>query len=189
LLKGALTLGMDFRQGSQPKITFVPTVSITAINASMPSSPNPPAGGVVRSVNGAGLANVGGLLQGVQVAGDNNLASNVTTLSVSDGGTPTAAGTNNGSSGTATASDGGASVSASYAKGVAQVLLDVDGVGQVHQWIQAGSLGQTVQLAADSQIVSNSLQIQLIRQMSGSNVPLQQNVAQALSLVRGFGLR
>jgi hypothetical protein len=188
LLKGTLTLGMDFRHGSQPKITFVPTVSITAANAPMPSSPNPPTGGLVRSVNGAGLANVGGLLQGVQVAGDNNLASNVTRLSISDGGTPPAAGTGNGSSGTATASDGGASVSASYANGVAQVLLNVDGIGRVRQWIQAGSLGQTVQLAADSQIASNSLQIQLIRQMSGSNVPLQQSVTQALSLVRGFGI-
>ena len=40
---------------------------------------------------------------------------------------------------------------------------------------------------ADGQQVSNRLQIDLVRQSLAGNLPLAQNVAQAISLNRGIG--
>ncbi|SFK34501.1 hypothetical protein [Rhodanobacter glycinis] len=182
LLQGTLTLGMDFRH-DQPQVSFTPTVSITAAQALPAGSPNDPN----RSASNQGLANIGGMVQSVQVAGDGNLASNLTSLVIRDGGTPPG-----GSSGSGiplgTSADG-ATVSAGYANGVAQVLLDIPGQGSLRQWIQPGSLGQSVQLTSDNQWVSNTMQIELIRQTTAGNLQLMQGVTQALGLTRGIGNR
>lgn len=183
LLQGTLAFGMDFRNGQgKPTLSFTPSVSITRADAPVPM-PNSTGS---RSVDGSGLANVGGLLQSVQVAGDGNLASNVTQLNLRDDGAPAA--TVGGSSGTggASVSDGGASVSVGFDGQGAGVRLAIAGQGTVQQWIRNGSLGQSVQLAADGQSVSNSLQIDLVRQATAANVPLAQNVAQAIGLTRGI---
>jgi hypothetical protein len=66
------------------------------------------------------------------------------------------------------------------------VQLSIDGQGTVQQWIRNGSLGQSVQLAADGQSVSNRLEIDLVRQVSSANTPLALNVAQAIGLTRGI---
>lgn len=182
LLQGTLTLGMNFEHG-QPQVSFVPTVSITPTHAPLPSLPSGPS----RSANDQGLANIGGMVQSVQVAGDGNLASNLTSLVVSDGGTPPN-GTSANSTPLSTSVDG-ATVSAGYANGVAQVLLDIPGQGNLRQWVQPGSLGQSVLLTSDNQLVSNTLQIELIRQTTASNVQLMQSVTQALGLTRAIGNR
>ncbi len=57
----------------------------------------------------------------------------------------------------------------------------------MQQWIRNGSLGQSVQLAADNQTASNLMQIDLIRQSLASNMQLSQSVAQAINLARGIG--
>jgi hypothetical protein len=62
----------------------------------------------------------------------------------------------------------------------------VNGVGTVQQWIRNGSLGQTVQLAANNQAVSNLMQIDLIRQSIAGNTQLSQSVAQSINLARGI---
>ncbi|MGN2253793.1 hypothetical protein ACFWZ4_10485 [Frateuria sp. GZRe12] len=181
LLQGTLAFGMDFSNGkSQPTLTFTPSVTLTKANAPVPM----PATGT-RSVDGSGLANVGGLLQSVQVAGDGNLASNVARLTIRDGSAPTATGTGTGTGG-ATMSDGDASVSVGFDGQSAGVQLSIDGEGTVQQWIRNGSLGQSVQLAADGQSVSNRLEIDLVRQVSSANTPLALNVAQAIGLTRGI---
>lgn len=181
LLQGTLAFGMDFSHGkSQPTLTFTPSVTLTKADAPVPM----PATGT-RSVDGSGLANVGGLLQSVQVAGDGNLASNVTRLTLRDGHAPAAGGTGTRTGG-ASLSDGDASVAVGFDGQSAGVRLSIDGQGTVQQWIRDGSLGQSVQLAADGQSVSNRLEIDLVRQASPANTPLALNVAQAIGLTRGI---
>src|SRR5574337_71499 len=68
-LNGSVVLGMHFDPGDQtPVITFTPTMNIVQ------GTPLPAIhmDGGTRSVDGSGLANVNGLVQGVQVAGHGN---------------------------------------------------------------------------------------------------------------------
>ena len=61
------------------------------------------------------------------------------------------------------------------------------GQGAVQQWLRSGSVGQGIQLTSDGQLVSNRLQIDLVRESMAGNLPLAQNVAQAITLNRGIG--
>ncbi len=177
-LQGTMTLGMDFTKGAAPKVSFSPSVSITAANAPLPDTSG-------RSVDASGLQNVAGLVQSVQVAGDDNRAGNALHLDVrNDGIIPGASGT---SSGQAVARQGDASAAVSFDGNVAQMLLQIDGQGAVQQWLRSGSVGQSIQLMADGQQASNRLQIDLVRQSLADNLPLAQNVAQAITLTRGIG--
>ena len=81
-LQGTLQVGMDFAKSPTPTLSFEPTVSITAADAP------PPAATGSASVDAAGLANVSGLVQSVQVAGDGNAVSNATALRVREGTAP-----------------------------------------------------------------------------------------------------
>ncbi|MFC3651850.1 hypothetical protein ACFONN_09865 [Dyella humi] len=84
-LQSALTLGLNFSKNpNQPQVTFVPTVTITTLSNALPTATLPSS--VNRSVQSGGLANVGGLTQSVQIAGDGNAASNVTSLSIQNNG-------------------------------------------------------------------------------------------------------
>jgi hypothetical protein len=183
VLEGTMALSMDLAK-SKPTVSFVPSVSITHINAPPPVPSTDPS----RQVDASGLANVAGVTQSVQVAGDSNLASNVTRLSVQDGGSPPATGSSSGPD-TASAYADGASAVASFDGNSANVLLTIDGQGAVSQWIHNGSVGQSVQLAADNQWISNRMEIDLIRQTVAANTQLAQNVAQSIALARGIGLR
>ncbi|MCW8808763.1 MAG: hypothetical protein OQK79_11730 [Rhodanobacter sp.] len=186
VLQSTLALNMDFSTSDiQPKITFEPSVTITNINAPLPPTAN---GSISRSVDGTGLANVGGVRQSVQVAGDGNQASNVTRLTVSDSGAappPNPGG--GGATGIATATSNGATAVASFDGQNAHVLLTIVGQGAVEQWIRSGSVGQSVQLTADRQWVRNRMEIDLVRQSLAANAQLAQNVAQAIQLARGIG--
>jgi hypothetical protein len=214
-LQGTLAVSMDFTQGA-PKVTFEPTVSITRADA--PAPPLPPTA-PSRSIDSRGLANVQGLVQSVQVAGDGNLASNTTHLSVTDGdsapatasATTTPATTPATTAATAAATSAvtaavqqqqstsnpavasaygdGSSAVASFDGRHADVLLTIDGQGAVAQWIHDGSIGQTVQLTGDYQWASNRMEIALVRQSMAANTQLAQNVAQSLALARSVGLR
>ena len=178
-LQGALTLGMDFSKGSTPKVTFTPSVNITAANAPLPDASG-------RAIDGSGLQNVSGLSQSVQIAGDGNRASNVLHLNVRNDGVIPGQGSGGGAS-TATAQAGDASATASFDGNTAQLQLRMEGQGAVQQWMRSGSVGQSIQLMADGQQVGNRLQIDLVRQSLGGNLPLAQNVAQAITLNRGIG--
>lgn len=179
-LQGTLSLGMDFANGGRPVISFSPTVTITAADAPVIGSD-----GVARSIDASGLANVSGMTQSVQVAGDHNTAANVTRLNVRDGAAPGATGT--AATGTANASVGDAVASAGFDGSAANVLLQVQGQGEVQQWIRNGSLGQSIQLTSDHQQVSNRMEIDLVRGSLASNAQLAQNVAQAIQMTRGIG--
>jgi hypothetical protein len=217
--QAALTLGMDFRNStSTPKVSFTPSVTVTAADAPLPVTPG-------RSVDSSGLQNVAGLTQSVQVAGDNNVASNATQLNVRDGSAPPATETpaapaavaqtspqevaapqatvqqasveqaaaqqataQQAAAQQATAQHGGVSAVAQQDGNSASVKLDIQGVGQVQQWIRNGSVGQSIAISSDGQAVRNRMQIDLVRQTLASGASLNQNVAQAMNLVRGVGM-
>jgi len=184
-LQGAMNLAMDFTHDANlPKVSFVPTVSIVQATAPVPATTTN-ATGPARHADGSGLANVGGMLQSVQVAGDDNRASNVTRLTVQDGGTVPAPVASHASG--ATAHSGDATVSASYSGNAAQVVLTIAGQGAVQQWIRGGSLGQTVTLAADRQFASNQMEITLIRQALAANTQVALDVARSIQSSRGLG--
>lgn len=189
ILQGTMALSMDFTHANQPTVRFQPSVSITAADAPRPANTDKP---TQRSVDAGGLANVGGLVQSVQVAGDENLASNVTRLTVHDGDAPPAGSLASGSAtehGVARAYGDGTSAISRFDGTSAEVLLTVDGQGAVAQWIHDGSIGQSVQLTADNQWVSNRMEIDLVRQTVSTNAQLAQNVAQSIALARGIAIR
>lgn len=182
ILQGTLAISMDFSGGhARPSVSFQPSVSITAADASVPM----PDTSVTRQVDAAGLANVGGVVQGVQVAGDNNLANNVVHLNVHDGDTALT-GSSDTTQRQASANLAGASAQAGFDGKSASVNLAINGVGTVQQWIRNGSLGQSVQLAADNQTISNLMQIDLVRQSIAGNAQLSQSVAQSINFARGI---
>jgi len=205
VLESTMKVAMDFSHGgSAPKVTFTPTVNITASDAPDPVSSTAQIASAApaavsaqtaestpqRSVDGSGLQNVAGLVQSVQVAGDGNAATNNTQLTVHNGTAPeaaSAADAASAASSSASVTQGAATASANYANGAAGVLLMIAGQGEVQQWIRNGSVGQSIQLTGDAQQVSNRLQLDLVRQSMSSNVPLNQNVAQAITLARGIG--
>ncbi|MDG2524480.1 hypothetical protein P6166_03790 [Stenotrophomonas sp. HITSZ_GD] len=201
VLESTMKVSMDFSHGGNaPKVTFTPTVSITRADAPEPlpaasavagvataQAPTPPRSEPQRSVDASGLQNVSGLVQSVQVAGDANAATNSTQLTVREGAAPVAAAAVDASPATATLTDGAATASARYANGTAGVLLLIAGQGEVQQWIRNGSVGQSIQLTGDAQQISNRLQLDLVRQSVSNNLPLNQNVAQAITLARGIG--
>jgi len=85
-LQGTLTVGMNFSKNpNSPQVTFVPTVTITTPDSPLPTASTVQSN-VSRSVQSGGLANVGGFIQSVQIAGDNNAAANVTSLNIQNGG-------------------------------------------------------------------------------------------------------
>ncbi len=177
--RSALTLGMDFRAGGTPKVSFTPSVTVTAVDAPLPVFTG-------RSIDASGLQNVAGLTQSIQLAGDGNLAHNTTALTVRDGDVPAAA-TAQGQT-LASVQQGRVNAVAQLDGNNARVQLQIDGVGAVQQWIRSGSVGQSIALGSDGQAASNRMQIDLVRQSLASNVPLSQNVAQAMTLVRGVGM-
>ncbi|MGY5940716.1 hypothetical protein [Stenotrophomonas forensis] len=176
-LQGTLTLGMDFRGGGAPKLSFQPSVHVTAADAPLPVTAG-------RSVDSSGLANVSGLVQSVQVAGDGNAARNTTTLLVRDGDVPAM---QSDGARSASAQQAGVSASAVLDGNQARLQLQVDGQGLVQQWIRNGSVGQGIALAGDGQAASNQLRLELVRNTAGGNLPLSQSVAQAIALNRGMG--
>lgn len=158
-------------------LSFQPSVHVTAADAPLPETQG-------RHIDSSGLANASGLVQSVQVAGDGNVARNATTLVVRNGAVPAPPGDGLHS---ISAQAAGMSAAAVLDGNQARLQLQVDGQGLVQQWIRNGSVGQGIALAADGQIASNQLRLELVRDTVGGNLPLSQNVAQAIALNRGMG--
>lgn len=180
-LQGALTFGMRFGpNGQTPVVSFQPSVSISSPDAPLPT----PADG--RSIDAAGLGNPTGIVQSVQLAGDGNLAGNLLQIDVRDGEAPEGYGVQ-GTDGNAALAGDGFALSAGVGDGRApRILLRIDGVGAVEQWLGAQGIGQQIQLAADGQQASNRMRIELVREAMPAGSVLDQNVAQAIALSRGL---
>lgn len=175
-LQGAMTLGFDLR-GTRPTVSFQPSVTITAGEL--------PAVAGTGQVDASGLANVGGLVQAVQVAGDGNTARNGLSLRVRDGTVPAL------STDTVTSAElrvDGAQARATLDDGGARVLLQVAGQGAVEQWIDARTIGQSIQLTGDGSRVGNQMQLDLVRQAVPASQSVHQNLMQAIGMTRAGGL-
>ncbi|UNK58738.1 hypothetical protein MNQ95_06535 [Pseudoxanthomonas daejeonensis] len=201
-LTSSMKVSMDVSKPDKPQVTFQPHVSITAVDAP------PPVPGGQREIDNAGLANVTGVAQSVQVAGDANVAHNVAKITVRDqpAESPAPASSTEGvaavaaiappmavdpaasASTIATASVAGMSAVAQLEDNAARVLLQIDGQGAVEQWISRSGMGQTIQLAADGQQASNWMELDIVRNTSQGRTVLGQNVAQAISLSRGIAV-
>ncbi len=194
-LQSRMTVGIDLTQPTMPKVVFQPHVSITGVDEAMPAAATAAVSGK-REIDNAGLANVNGMVQSVQVAGDGNRASNTASISVhgsasAEGGTAAASAAMEAAAPmVAVASAPGVNAVASLQNNAARVLLQIDGRGAVEQWISSSGLGQTIQLAADGHQASNWMELDVVRQSSpGSRGPVGQNVAQAIALSRGIAIR
>jgi hypothetical protein len=196
-LKSSMTVTMDGRAPGKPTVTFQPHVSITAIDAPSPI----PSG--QREIDNAGLANVSGVVQSVQVAGDGNVAQNTAQITVrqqqevpesppadslalaaaSDASTPQAI-----AASSIATSAAGMTATALLEDNAARVLLQIDGQGAVEQWVSHSGMGQTIQLAVDGHQASNWMELDLVRSSSQGRAALGQNVAQAISLSRGIAI-
>ncbi|KAF1697632.1 hypothetical protein CSC65_01465 [Pseudoxanthomonas daejeonensis] len=197
-LKSSMTVTMDGRAPGKPTVTFQPHVSITAVDAPSPI----PSG--QREIDNAGLANVSGVVQSVQVAGDGNVAQNTAQITVReqqeapasppadslalaaapDASTPHAIAATS----IATTSAAGMTATALLEDNAARVLLQIDGQGAVEQWVSHSGMGQTIQLAVDGHQASNWMELDLVRNSSQGRAALGQNVAQAISLSRGIAI-
>ena len=175
-LQGAMTLGFDLR-GARPTVSFQPSVTITAGEL--------PAVAGNGQVDASGLANVGGLVQAVQVAGDGNTARNAIRLRVRDGAIPASA---TDPAGPAEVQTGNASARATLDDAGARVRLQVAGQGSVTQWIDARAIGQSIQLTGDGSRVGNQMQLDLVRQAVPASQSVHQNLMQAIGMTRAGGL-
>ncbi|HTV85242.1 MAG TPA: hypothetical protein VME63_07545 [Dyella sp.] len=234
-LQSAMSLQMNFSKNpNQPQVTFVPTVTITTADAPLPVTPST----ITRSVQTGGIANVGGLTQSVQLAGDHNAASNITSLNIQnigatssgsgsanagaalnssaysggntgsiappdssvapvtggvapadDNATPSVSiNTGNATANGRTATVGNATASSTYSNDAANVDLSVAGQGSVSQWIHAGSLGQTIALTTDNQVVTNQMIVSLVTQsVTSTTSQIAHNLAQSVNLSRTIG--
>ena len=81
-VRGNLDVAIDLR-GQRPTVTFTPNVNIS--EGASDAQTHIASGG---SIDSAGLANVSGMVQSVQVAGDGNRAGNSTRLVVRSGDVP-----------------------------------------------------------------------------------------------------
>lgn len=178
-LQGAMQIGFDLRNG-RPEVSFAPSVTITE------QTPGLAATAGTGEIDAGGLANVGGLVQSVQVAGDGNLARNGLTLRVRDGAahaTGPAAGPM-----VAETSLGDAHARAALENGGARILLQVAGQGAAEQWIDARAVGQSIRLAGDGHAVGNQLQLDLVRHAVPASQTIHQNLVQAIAMTRAGGI-
>ena len=178
-VQGALRIGMDFRNGA-PTISFTPNINIGLADADATVA----SGG--RSIDSAGLGNVSGLVQSVQVAGDGNRAGNTTSLLVRDGDVPA---TQAGAASSVDTGNAAATASAHMDANGARLSIGVNGQGMAEQWIRAGSVGQSIRIAGDGQQVSNRLQLELVRQAVPTHALVMSSVARAIALNQGIGNR
>jgi hypothetical protein len=135
---------------------------------------------------GAGVQ-VNGVGQVTQVAGNNNLASNTTSISMQTAPLPTlpsgsalATAAQNGFTAQAQAGAGGVQVAITSPMGVASQSVTPNLAGA------AGSVMQVAQMAGNAQLIANQLSIQLQIQTMSRQQLAQIGVAQALQSVAGL---
>ena len=202
-LTSSMKVTMDARTPDKPVVRFQPHVSITTVDVAPPSPDGQ------REIDNAGLANVTGVTQSIQVAGDDNAAHNVAKVTVRDqvptgeGAAP--AGAEPAASADvvpaiavpdpvalqatiATASAAGMNAVAQLDGNAARVLLQIDGQGAVEQWINRSGMGQTIMLSSDGQTASNWMELDIVRNTSQARAGVAQNVAQAIAISRGIAV-
>lgn len=177
-MNAGMTLGIDRSQGV-PTVSFQPTVTIMGTPTQIAAN------GIVQD---GSAQDTRGVRQQIQVAGNDNQATNQLQVSVqpySSAGTTTGG---NGQSQVAI-SQGGATVSAGISGGnQAGVTLQL-GNSTVQQMVGGGSNAlQLIQLSGDQQHIQNQLRLMVgVNQVTGlSGTDLKQQVGMALATLRGM---
>jgi hypothetical protein len=155
LVTAGANLNIDFHNGNgnTPTAHFVPTVTIVSNGA-----PAGPSGNTNEVSGGAGLANVSGITQSIQVAGQSNRIRNDIDMQVDLQGGGSISGAVQGQDGpmSATGSDGSIAT-VTLADNRIGVAIDVPGQGQVLQQIRDNGMMQTVQIGGDMNQIHNQL--------------------------------
>lgn len=150
-----------------------------------PNPATPTQAGIGTVIGGAGLRNVNGVAQLIQVAGDGNGAANRSTIEVGTGALAAPGG--NGQTGAIYRANNGAQASVRLSDSGAELRLTLpSGVAEQHI-NTAGSLAiaQSIRIAADRQQTLNTLQLQVQILPPSSAMQAAQGLARSLSMLRG----
>ncbi|WP_410473697.1 hypothetical protein [Guyparkeria sp. TX1] len=175
-MSAGLTVGID-RGGSQPTVTFAPTVSIEGTPSVATSGSH--------SVEGSNAGETRGIRQQIQVAGNDNRADNYFDVRIephSGGGTTSSSGYN------VEIQQGGALVASGLSNGGRQAGVSMQmGNSRVFQGFQAGNASQMIRLAGDHQVVNNQLRlvVGIDPGQMNNRERLQRQVGQSLATLRG----
>lgn len=187
LFSAGATLSVGLQQ-AQPQVRFAPRLTVIEPDAPRFAPGTSLVPSSARVSGGAGLANLSGVAQSIQVAGDGNAIANDAGVTVSTAAPPVAGGSGPTQVTQTTAS--GATVSAGLTGGGMTVGIRLPGVGETLQRIRgatgAGGAGvvQMVQTSGDLQRIQNHLNLSVQTDPSGSlrNLALQQSLSTMLGL-------
>lgn len=152
---------------------FVPTITYSVRNGQLPQNSDNPGS----MIDGAGLSNIKGVSQGIQIAGQGNGVQNGMSLNIVKG-TPTS--TNVGTTwtpGTTTEQQG--DVTMTVQPGQLSMLIS-NGVNTVQQGIGAAGAYQLAQIASNGNIVSNEMHMTLGMDTAASHTVSQQQLQSLL---------
>jgi len=181
-LEGKATLSIALPDSGPAQVRFGTHASAsdsreTATGSTLPS-------GTVSA--GAGLHDIEGVAQVIQIAGDGNGAANHAHVNVSTA--PLGIIPGNGQTNASWQAANGAQASAAIAADGVSLQLTMPGAGTVRQQVNAATLGgiqQNIQFAGDRQQVMNQLQLQLQIRPPSDALLASSGFAQALNMLRG----
>ncbi|MEY2342338.1 hypothetical protein AB4090_09550 [Acidithiobacillus sp. IBUN Pt1247-S3] len=131
---------------------FVPTITYSVHNGQLPPTISNPGS----AIDGAGLANIKGVSQGIQIAGQGNGVQNAMTLNVVNGTPSTPHTGSNLMPGTTQQGD----VTMTVQPGQLSMLIN-NGANTVQQGIGAGGAYQLAQIASNGNLISNTMHMTL----------------------------
>lgn len=186
ILEAGARMNLDF-SGAQPAVSFSPTVSIV----SQQTGPANLATTEGRTITSDGLHNITGMTQSVQLAGDHNQVTNVTSIEFLDQ-VPETQLTAEGPRALALANDQGGAVQAALTDNRVEVRVLLDGQGLAEQIIQGSGQGgghgalQSITTLGDHHQVTNSLQMALVERAASQRDNIMQGVGISLDTLRGL---
>jgi len=160
LVTAGANLDIDFRgnNGNTPTVSYVPTVTIVQQGQGAVATQNSGSNSVS---GGAGLANVSGVSQSIQVAGQSNRIQNgidmqVDLASNAQGG-GSISGAMQGQAGSTSASSDGTVATVTLANNSIGVDITVPGQGQVIQQIRNQGMFQSARIGGDLNQIHNAI--------------------------------
>lgn len=187
LIKANANLNIDFRNnhGATPTVQYVPTITIVQGQNAPPAPGN--SGGNVSG--GAGLNNISGVSQNIQVAGISNQIRNDINMQVdmltdnTGGGSTGPIMQNNAGSVSQTAPDG-TTATISLAHNDISISVVVPGQGQSMQQIRDQGMLQSVRIGGDLNLIHNQIAMNIgLGTASGMNNPSLSAVFQQLKML------
>lgn len=160
LVTAGANLNIDFQgNSSTPKVQYVPTVTIVSQGQDVPSAQN---GGTNSVSGGAGLANVSGVSQSIQVAGQSNSINNGIDMQVDISPSTQAGGLVSnaleGHAGSITANGNDGSIATvTLSNNSIGVSVVVPGQGQVLQQIRNQGMFQAARIGGDLNQIHNNI--------------------------------